>query len=130
MKPSEELIRVYPEAESYFEPVSLLAYDPKEILCEKVRAILTRRGIKARDFLDVYLLKEKMGLDVANELECASMKIEFMLEHYKRYRKNLEAKKQLLETESLFEWGNERDLLLIKINEPSSITTLNESKEP
>ena len=117
MKPSEELIRVYPEAKSYFEPVSLPVYDPKEILCEKVRAILTRRGIKARDFLDVYLLKEKMGLDVENEFECASIKISFMLEYYENYRENLEAKKQLLETESLFEWGNERDLLLIQIDE-------------
>ena len=32
-------------------PVKIKVYDLKEILIEKVRAILTRRGIKARDFV-------------------------------------------------------------------------------
>lgn len=116
-KASDELLMVYPDAGAFFEPVSLLAYDPREIVCEKVRAILTRRGIKARDFIDLYMLKEKMGLDVEDELECTTSKISFMLESYQRYRDNLVAKKQLLESGSLFEWGGERDLLLVEVDQ-------------
>ncbi len=116
-KASDELLRVYPGAEAYFEPVSLMAYEPREIVCEKVRAILTRRGIKARDFIDLFMLKEKMGLDVEDELECTVSKIRFMLESYQRYRDNLVAKKQLLDSGSLFEWGGERDLLLVEVDQ-------------
>ena len=35
-------------------PMEIKVYDLKEILIEKVRAILTRRGIKARDFVGKY----------------------------------------------------------------------------
>ena len=118
MNASEELVRIYPEAEAYFEPVSVLAYDPREIVCEKIRAILTRRGIKARDFIDLYMLKEKMGLNFEDELGCTTDKISFMLDHYLRYRENMSAKKRLLDSGSLFEWGDERDLLLVEIDQP------------
>ena len=44
--------------------IKIKAYDLKEILVEKVRAILTRRGIKARDFVDVFLIIKKDKLDL------------------------------------------------------------------
>ena len=43
----------------------LKCYSLEEILVEKVRAILTRKGIKGRDFLDVFLIlnQDKLKLD-------------------------------------------------------------------
>jgi len=54
----------YPELSmEYPTQIILDVYDIREILCEKVRSILTRRGVKARDFVDAYLIsKEKGGM--------------------------------------------------------------------
>jgi hypothetical protein len=35
----------------FYKPFSVLAYDEREILCEKVRAILTRKAQKLKGFL-------------------------------------------------------------------------------
>ena len=48
------------DAEILLKPIKIKVYDLKEILIEKVRAILTRRGIKARDFVDVFLIKKSL----------------------------------------------------------------------
>jgi predicted nucleotidyltransferase component of viral defense system len=40
----------------FYKPFSVLAYDEREILCEKVRAILTRKAQKLRDFYDLFIL--------------------------------------------------------------------------
>ena len=42
----------------------LKCYDLREILIEKVRAVLTRRGIKMRDYIDVYMIEKKEKLYV------------------------------------------------------------------
>ena len=47
---------------NFYRPFELLCYDEKEILCEKIRAILTRRGQKLRDFYDVFLEKKVFPL--------------------------------------------------------------------
>lgn len=46
-----------------YREFEVLAYDLREILCEKVRAILTRRVQKLRDFYDLYML-DRAGLRV------------------------------------------------------------------
>ena len=66
----------------------VLAYDLREILCEKVRAILTRRDQKLRDFYDLYML-ERAGLNVEDYAEEIVHKIRPML-RYKRYKEALE----------------------------------------
>ena len=109
---------LYPEAAQYLEPLELWSYDPREIMCEKVRAILTRRGVKARDYIDLYMLKEKRGLKIEDEIDCISNKTIYMLAHYERFRRNLEDKKSLLRAGSLFEWGGEQALLLVTIDSP------------
>src|SRR3989344_8463318 len=52
------------DSELLLKSIKVKAYDLREILLEKVRAILTRRGIKSRDFIDVFLIlqKEKLNL--------------------------------------------------------------------
>lgn len=114
-----EAVALYPEAAQYFEPLELWSYDPKEIMCEKARAILTRRGVKSRDYVDLYMLKEKLSLRVEEALDCISNKTIHMLTYYERYRKNLEAKRRLLGIGSLFTWGGEQDLLLTRLDAPS-----------
>jgi predicted nucleotidyltransferase component of viral defense system len=39
-------------------------YDVREVLSEKIRSILAQQGIKARDFLDVYLISKKQQIEL------------------------------------------------------------------
>lgn len=64
------------------------AYDIKEILIEKVRAILTRRGIKARDFIDVFLIIKEKNIDIESLRGDILAKTRFML-RYEKYIQNL-----------------------------------------
>lgn len=101
----------------YNENISLLTYGVKEILCEKARAILTRRGIKARDFVDIFFINTHFEIQVINLKDIIVDKTQFMLSLYKKYRSNFEQKQKLVASGEIFRWGNERDLLLIDINE-------------
>src|SRR3989344_796744 len=58
-KDKKEIETLFPNYSYLTEPVNIKVYDVREILIEKVRAILTRRGIKARDFVDVFLIVKK-----------------------------------------------------------------------
>lgn len=64
-------------ATEYATPVPVIAYDPREILVEKCRAILTRTAAKSRDLVDLFLLERDRGLRfrgplVRNRREVAS----------------------------------------------------------
>ena len=69
----------------------LKCYDIREILIEKVRAILTRRGLKARDFIDVYMIEKNKKLDVADFKKQILNKTKSML-RFEKYRMNLDTK--------------------------------------
>ena len=49
-------------AAGYAASIPVTAYDPREILVEKCRAILTRTAAKSRDLVDLYLLERDRGL--------------------------------------------------------------------
>jgi len=112
----EELILLYPEYEVYTKKIAFDVYDCHEILAEKIRAILTRQGTKARDYLDVYLIEKQFGIQLDDIFTCALEKARFTLNHYERYRQNLEEKKQTL-LSTPFNWGEEKGLLLKEIDE-------------
>lgn len=117
-KNDKELEVLYEEDfTDYVVDVILYAYDVKEILCEKVRAILTRRGIKARDFVDIFLISLKFNLKVQDFKQEIIEKIELMLGIYQKYQDNLVEKIKLLDSNDLFEWGAEKELLLKDIDE-------------
>lgn len=117
-KTYKELKALFPEDyDVYVEKISLYIYDIKEILCEKVRAILTRRGLKARDFVDIYLICNHFKLDVAEFEDIILDKTHFMLVQYEKYRRNLEEKSRLIDSGEIFQWGDERNLLLKEIDE-------------
>jgi len=116
-EPSPETLALFPEAERYYKPLILWAYDLPEILCEKARAILTRMAVKARDFVDIYMIEKETGIRLHEHMDCTVEKVEFMLGLYQRYRDNLSRNRTLLESNDLFRWGEERTLLLWDIDE-------------
>jgi len=88
----EELELEYPEYKGYTtSDPAFYCYGLKEIAAEKIRALLTRRGFKARDIIDLhYLAKE--GITIQKVKRMAIEKTEFMLK-YLKYGENLKNKK-------------------------------------
>ena len=107
---------LFPEYKEYAQKICFDVYDIREILCEKIRAILTRKGLKARDFLDVYLIAKTFNIELEDVYNCSMEKTKFTLSLYERYRKNLEEKKSIV-TSAPFTWGEEKGLLLKDIDE-------------
>lgn len=105
------------EYRGYASEVAIEAYSAKEILCEKIRAILTRQGVKARDFLDAYFIHAKLGMNMLTVERAAVAKTVFSLNLYGKYRENFSLKKEALESGNLFQWGDEKALLLEEIDE-------------
>ncbi len=126
-KPIKELKVLFPdEYKEYSRQIPLDTYDIKEILCEKIRSILTRRGVKARDFVDVYLVSKKFGIKPEDLKEDIIDKIRFILNLYTRYRDNLAEKEKLLKMKEIFAWGDEKGLLLAAIDEKEFYAFLND----
>lgn len=117
-KKQEELEVLFPEEYAeYSQKIKFGAYNIKEILCEKIRSILTRKGVKARDFLDVYMICKKFNIKLEDLHGRTVKKIQFSLNFYRKYRENLTKKKSLLLSGKIFDWGEEKDLLLIDVDE-------------
>jgi len=115
---SEEIKLLYgQDYKEYIKNISLYTYDVEEILCEKVRAILTRRGIKARDFIDVFLIINRYSISVEDFKDQIVDKIKYMFTLYEKYRSNFEEKKKLIHNSDFFKWGYEKELLLMEIDE-------------
>ncbi|MFO7991818.1 MAG: nucleotidyl transferase AbiEii/AbiGii toxin family protein [Thermoplasmata archaeon] len=113
-----EIESVFPEDyEKYTAEVIIPSYDIREILCEKVRSILLRRGVKARDFLDIYKICDERDLELSRYTEEIVRKTNFSLDLYRKYRKNLDDKKLILSNKDLFSWGDEREFVLTDIDE-------------
>jgi len=118
VRSSDELEKYFPDMyESYSKAIKFNTYDINEILCEKVRAILTRKGSKARDFIDVYLITEKLNENVSKYKIPIIEKTRFILDMYEKYQLNLKRKIDLIESKKIFKWGMERELLLKEIDE-------------
>ncbi len=85
---NKELEALFPEVLDYEKRIPFEVYDVKEILCEKIRAILTRKGIKARDFIDIYLIHEKFGISPEALKKEALLKIRSSFRLYHKYKAN------------------------------------------
>lgn len=116
-EPSLETLALFPEVEGYSEPLILWTYDLPEILCEKARAILTRMAIKARDFVDIYMIEKEAGISLHEHMDCTTEKLKLMLGLYQRYRDNISSNRVFLESGEMFSWGEERNLLLRDIDD-------------
>ena len=114
----QELEALFPEETiEYGKKIPFAVYDIREILCEKVRALLTREGTKARDFVDVYLIWKRFDIKPEDVEKCIVGKIGFSLKLYAKYRENLRQKVALLNSGKIFEWGAEKELLMSDIDE-------------
>ncbi|MCX6802696.1 MAG: nucleotidyl transferase AbiEii/AbiGii toxin family protein [Candidatus Diapherotrites archaeon] len=103
----QELELEYPEhAFLATESPEFYIYSLEEIAAEKIRAILTRRGFKARDIIDLYVLSTK-GATIKLVKKMAIEKTEFMFK-YLKYAENLKNKK----FEEEFKIGEEQRLIV------------------
>jgi hypothetical protein len=109
--------------------ITFSIYDIREILSEKVRALLTREGTKARDFLDIYFICRRFGVRLEDIEGCIVSKMNFVLELYDKYRSNLKEKIALLQSGKIFGWGGERDLLLSEIDDADFYSFLGEFQD-
>jgi len=108
----KELTFLFPEyAATLLARPKILAYDLREILLEKIRAILTRKGTKARDFVDVFLILKHLGRDIEDFEGDIAAKVRFMLK-FEKYAANLEEKSRQA---SWIRVGEEKYLLLKEI---------------
>lgn len=91
----DEIQVLFPE-EAYltYKIPKMSVYDLKEIASEKVRAVLTRRGMKARDIIDLYILSEH-GVSIKSVRTEAIEKIRAMLK-YEKYSENMLAKADVI----------------------------------
>ncbi len=122
----EELDALFPEYTEYTQNIAFSIYDIREILSEKVRALLTREGTKARDFMDVYFICRRLWIKLEDVEACIVIKTNFAIELYEKYRFNLKEKNALLQSGKIFDWGKERDLLLTEIDDRDFYSFLGE----
>jgi len=110
-KLSKEEHAYFSEFIDHYSPFFIEAYDEREILCEKVRAILTRKAPKLRDFYDLFILNEH-GFKTEMYTEKIVKKTHAALV-YRKYRDNLEANKKAMEIDQkVFESPYERSLFI------------------
>ncbi len=112
-KDKKEIETLFPNYSYLTDPVGIKVYDIKEILIEKVRAILTRRGIKARDFVDVFLITKKDKLDLNDFKKQIIGKINDML-RFEKYDQNIKNKEAQLNYDLIL--GEEEALMLTPID--------------
>ncbi len=112
VKISEEDKAYFEDFLKFYKLVKLLAYSKEEILCEKVRAILTRQAQKLRDFYDIFML-EKYGIKTEKLREMIVEKVKDAL-RYKKYRRNLERNMKGLSTKEFIDDPFEKEMFIIK----------------
>lgn len=123
---NEELKFLFTEEYNrYSKETTIPVYNINEILCEKVRAILTRKVLKCRDFIDVYFILKKFNLQIQDFKAQIIEKTLFTL-NSERFRKNLIEKLDFINSGDLFSWGEEKRLLLRDFDENKFNTFLKE----
>lgn len=99
----------------FYHPLKLAAYSLEEILCEKIRAILTRQAMKLRDIYDVFMI-EKSGVRMEEMREEVLAKIGAAL-RFKKYREALRKGAEALELENVLDDPSEMEMFVIKPEE-------------
>ncbi|MFA5247362.1 MAG: nucleotidyl transferase AbiEii/AbiGii toxin family protein [Candidatus Micrarchaeia archaeon] len=91
---SRELDAMFPKISSdYFSPPAILCYSLKEIACEKIRAVLTRRvqPNRSRDVVDLFVINKSMPLSQAAPEKAVKAKLSSALKipaYAREYEKN------------------------------------------
>jgi len=110
----EELQFIFKEQiKRYSIPITLAAYNPKEIYIEKCRALLTRKTFKLRDLIDLYFLEKKFHYTIDEFKDEIIQKTRFAIENYDRYCKNLQKTPNP-------DFSSENELKLLLIQPPNN----------
>ena len=108
---------LFPEDfDKYSGKVLVTAYDINEIVVEKVRALLTRTGAKARDYVDLYFIGKKYQISIDQIINDIIIKIRFAVERNQRYNNNFLNTEKTLRVGSMFNWGDEEKHILTPLN--------------
>jgi hypothetical protein len=91
----KEFLFLFEDMSELLEYNLIKVYDIKEILLEKNRAILTRRSLKARDFIDIFLILKYINKNFKLFEPEIIKKTMFMLDKYVKYNDNLEIRFKL-----------------------------------
>jgi predicted nucleotidyltransferase component of viral defense system len=122
----DDLENYFPDETSrYVVSIPFLCYDIREIMVEKIRSVLTRLGIKARDFIDIYLINRDLSVSVNSLKKDVLNKMFFALEHFKRYKETFRMKKEILSSGDMFEWGSEKKYLMVELDETDFYNFIN-----
>ena len=114
---TEDTKLLFPEDfDKYSGKVLVNAYNINEIVVEKVRALLTRTGAKARDYVDLYFISQKYQVSIDQFIADVIKKIQFATKRNQRYRNNFLSTEKALQEGSMFKWGDEEKYLLTPIN--------------
>lgn len=87
----------------FYDNLNYYAYDIREIACEKIRTLLTRKTAKVRDLFDLYLIHKKFGVDSVGLKKMWTKKIKFSVDNYERYSENYNARKMLTKDDFVLE---------------------------
>ncbi len=98
----------------FYNDLKYNVYDIREIFCEKVRAVLTRKTAKARDFLDLYLISKNFDVDIDKLKNVWLEKIRFTIETYEKYKEIFNTRKKLTKEE--LNLDDVEHLLLVNID--------------
>lgn len=74
----------------YAAELEYYTLDLRELLAEKIRALLTRKKIKGRDMFDIYLIQKKFGIALPTIMEECKQKILFAIKNYEKYMENFQ----------------------------------------
>lgn len=95
--PPAELVLLDEELTSqYATSIPCLVFDPREIVAEKGRAILTRRVPKGRDILDLFLIERDLGVKLDDHLDDVRKKTEYSVKREGKYDEQLNARDERL----------------------------------
>jgi len=95
---SKDVSFLFNEYSYLFESISINAYSLDEILIEKIRAIMTRKSIKIRDFIDIYFIQKERNFNLKLLEKKIIYKVQFSL-RYEKYLQNIKNKVEELEQE-------------------------------
>ncbi|EHR78041.1 hypothetical protein OCC_04260 [Thermococcus litoralis DSM 5473] len=96
-----------------YSDIPVWAYNLREILTEKVRALLTRKKVKFRDIYDLYYLEKEAGLKIEDYTDEITQKMQFALK-FEKYSINLQ---EVIQSLSFLEATTpEEELLLLNVS--------------
>jgi len=116
--------KYFEEFVGFYEPVKYFACDMREIVCEKVRALLTRKGMKTRDVADLYFIEKERKLKIEGLKAACVKKAIFAINSYRKYRENFEGRSRVMPTERDLPAGEVEHLMLVKVDRKNFDTFL------